>query len=329
MTLTPSDTIVGLQGTLAPADRDHLEQTLLAIWRATMGGDPGPLESDLAACRKWFDPVAQGQRLRRELPGIRALAEHVSDPGDPFTFKVGRGVVLVTPEGRCALELLRGLPRGVPAHFISEADLLPYDRLLAHLYRDWSRHRIASVVSLLAGENKPLQIPAAGVLVALMVNRSTREDRALKRFASGAARDAIDDAFFAAVQSFVKAITPGQKQRMDPRLISGWMLHEVARRLGNQILVVEAAGPNTEGRVWIVEDGEALAIERLVRDLTRGRRVRVTAETMAAAFDALVSSFRAHSVALASFGLTHERPANTQRLRREILDGFDRGDEDE
>jgi hypothetical protein len=162
-----------------------------------------------------------------------------------------------------------------------------------------------------------------------MVNRNTSEDRALKRFASGVAREAVDAAFFPAVQSFIGAITPRQRKTMDPRLISGWMLHEVARRLGSQVLVVENAGAEMDGRIWIADGGEALAIERLVRDLGRGKRVRVTAETMAVAFDALVRSFRAHSVAMASFGLAHERPANTQRLRAAILDGFSRSEEDE
>jgi hypothetical protein len=327
--LIASESLLGLREQLAPAERDRLEQALATIWRATMGSEPGALDTDLAACLKWFDPVARGERLRRELPTIPQLADHVTDPGPPFTFQVNRGVVLVTPEGRCALELLRELPRGVSSHLIGDGDLLPYDRRLARLYRDWSRHRIQSVVKLLAGENKPLQVPAAGVLVALMVNRSTSEARALKRFASGLERDAIDRAFFAAVKRFAETLSPKQGPTTDQHLISGWMLYEVARRLGTHVLVVEGAGPTTEGRIWIVENAEGTAIDRLVRDLTRGRRARVTAEAMGAAFDALVSSFREHSRALASFGLAHERPANTQRLRKAILDGFARNTEDE
>ena len=92
--------------------------------------------------------------------------------------------------------------------------------------------QLRSVVDLLAGETKPLQIAAAGVVIALLVNRNTSEDRAIVRFASGRERDLIDQAFFAPVEgSRGFWLLRTQQPRGDPKLISGWMLYEARRRL--------------------------------------------------------------------------------------------------
>src|SRR5436305_824504 len=53
----------------------------------------------------------------------------------------------------------------------------------------------------------------------------------------------------------------------------------------------------------------------LRRDLARGHRARVTLDAFNIAFDLLVAGLRQELPKLAAFGLVHERPRDTQRLR--------------
>jgi len=202
---------------------------------------------------------------------------------------------------------------------MADAKLIPYDRLLAGLYRDWARHRLQSVVELLTGSTKPLQVPAAGVVIALLVNRCTAEDRALTRFASGSAREVVDEAFFKPVQAFADILAPSQRRnRSDPRLVSGWMLYEARRRLGDGLVVRDARG-GVDGKVWIRPEAQDEVIQLVTRDLVRGHRARATPERFGAAYDALVVALRQELPRLAGFGLVHERPLDTEELRKRLL----------
>lgn len=316
--------LLGLDDYIQEGKRRAILEGLTITWTACMGTEPGDLEDDLRASRSWFDPVAQGHRLRREIAKLPELSEEIFNPGSPLTVDVGERRRLVTPEGRCALDILIHLDSSRLGHVISDSLLVTYDRRLALLYREWSRHRINSVLDLLAGESKPLQIPAAGVVIALLVNRCDEEARALTRFAVGEAREVVDEAFFAPVQAFSDVLAPsGRRDRTNPRLLSGWMLYEARRRLGDGLVVVDARG-GRDGRVWIRPDGKDDVIDRVARDLARGHRARATPETFAAAYDALVAALRMSLPSLAGFGLVHERTRHTSELRRRLLEGLDR-----
>lgn len=290
-----------------------------------MGALPSNLEADLAACHRWFDPVAQGQRLRRELSLLEELPDDLLrlDPGPPSTLAVGPRRRLLTPEGRCAIDILQELS-GRPIRAISDAQLLPYDRLLGKLYRDWSRHRLQSVVDLLAGSTKPLQIPAAAVVIALLVDRCTSEKRALTRFAGGPGKEIVDRSFFTPVQAFADVLAPRRKgNRTDPRLVSGWMLYEARRRLGDG-LVVRDSRNGRDGKVWIRADSQDQVIEMVTRDLVRGHRAHATPDRFARAYDALVAALRRELPNLAGYGLVHEQPQETQKLRQQFLTNLSR-----
>lgn len=306
---------------LSVQDARQLRTDLEQIWLNNFSHPPGSLEEDLTSLRHWFDPVAQGARLRRNLAGLAPLTESLEDPGEPWTIQVSRGRLLLTPEGRCCLDLLRQLlGEERDEYAVPQALLVDYDRILASTYRDWSRHRLLAVTALLAGTTKPLQIPAAGVVIALMVNRCTDESRALTRFASGEPREIVDAAFFAPVQDFADILAPRRRgNRGDPRLVSGWMLYEARRRLGEHLVIVDARG-GVDGKVWVTN--ESAAIEVLTRDLVRGHRKHATPERFAVAFDALVERLRAELARLAGFGLVYERPAETRRLRERLLRGL-------
>ncbi len=326
--MRPGESLLELAGYLASERIEALVVSLSALWQHSMARQVGELGDDLARCRRWFDPVAQGQRLRRELSAIPPINKDIWDPGPPFTFRVDAARSLVTPEGRCALDLFMHLARSRKGQVIRDIQLVPYDRLLGQLYREWSRRRIQSVVGLLAGGEKPLQIAAAGVVIALLINRSTSPERALRRFPAGAARDVIDEAFFEAVKEFARTLSPKQRATRDPRLISGWMLYEARRRLGDDVLTVEGARPDTEGRLWIAESKQDQVIDVVARDLARGHGARVTPDALSKALDGLVAAFRSQIPRLAGFGLANERPNNTAKVCEALIQKFRQYTED-
>jgi hypothetical protein len=131
----------------------------------------------------------------------------------------------------------------------------------------------------------------------------------------------VDEAFFAPIQAFADELAPSRRgNKTNPRLVSGWMLYEARRRLGDSLVVVDARGSN--GKVWIRPDREQVVIDVVTRDLARGHRARVTPDQFSKAFDALVSVLRSKLPGLATFGLVHEQPTHTKRLRQQLLDSL-------
>lgn len=317
--MTNEDTVLGISGFITSEQARGLATSLIGAWVAVYGEPPGDLGDDFAAMRRWFDPTAQGQRLRREIAALDPFPEDLVDPLPPLTVSVGPRRWLVTPEGRCVLDLLQQLPIDGLGCLVSQEDTAPYERRLAALYREWSRHRLDSVIALLSGTTKPLQIPAAGIVVALLVNRSTTEDRALVRHNSDPARAVVDRAFFAPVQAFADVLAPHRRRsNLSHRLISGWMLYEVRRRVGEHIVLVDARA-GRDGAVWIRAESAADVVDTVSRDLVRGHRARATPDRFAEAFDDLVGNLRQQRSALAGYGLAHERPRETQRIRESFL----------
>lgn len=318
--MTSEATLLGISGSITAARAGQLTESLSRAWEVVFRRPPGDLDEDLEASRFWFDPVAQGQRLRREISKLDRMPEDLNDPGHPLTVTLDHRKWLVTPEGRCVLDLLMRLPKEPSIHNVTVAEVVPYERRLAGLYRRWSRHRLESVVALLAGTNKPLQIPAAGIVIALLINRSTSEHRALVRFRTDPERSVVDSAFFTPVQRFADVLSPNRRQSsISARLISGWMLYEVRRRVGDALVLVDAR-EDKHGAVWVRREEEASVLNTVARDLVRGHRARVVADQFLVAFDTLVAELRRESQALAGFGLAHERPRDTLRLRASLYD---------
>lgn len=313
--MSSTNDLLGMSGLLTRARVEQLLEALSAAWFVSMERPLAALDDDLADLKRWYDPVAQGQRLRRDIATLQPFPVELDDPRSPFTVCVAPGIVLITPEGRCSIDLLENLPADRIEHLVTDDLLQPYERRLAHLYQNWSRHRLKSVVQLLAGTDKPLQMSAAGVIVALLVNRSTSRERALVRFRAEPRRTIVDQAFFAPILAFANVLAPSDRRTTSSsQLISGWILYEVRRRLGDSIELMEARS-GSDGAVWIKADRLEEAIDIVARDLIRGHRGHPTLEEFGMAFDALVHEMRNQSSVLAGFGLAYERPTETQRLR--------------
>jgi hypothetical protein len=290
----------------------EIRDELSTLWQDAAGNAPGVLEDDLEILRKrFFDPVAQGKRLRGQLvelpprPSAQTLAE-------PLRLLIDDARVLITPEGRCAMDLLQVPQRDETALELAEDDARDLEAVLLAHYRRWGRHRIDQVVALLGDE--ALRPPVIGVLLMLLVNRSIGFAHAVLRYEEGPERDAIDEAFRQPVGRFAQAIDPGQRRSLaKERLISGWTLHELTRRYPQAIRIDDAADVS---RVYITEGTEDLLLDAVARAMARKH---IGQRTAGDAYDQLVESLRSQGRTLAGYDMLFERPADTAQLRDRLL----------
>lgn len=297
------------------SDAQELAKKLDGLWQTTFKAPPRDLEHDLALLRRFFHPAAQGRRLRADLTELPPAPDEALTLGLPIVIAIDEGRRLVTPEGRVALGMLRrALVDDHEAILIRDEQLREAESRLLQLYRDWSRHRIDQVLALMAGVDKPLQVPAIGILLTLLVARATAPDRAIERGGDERDRREIESALFAAADAFASHLLPSTKRRMGKeRLIGGWTIGEVARR-------IPAAITADDERVFISPGHEEEAVGLAARELAE----RADTAAVADAFDALVATLRSNLPSLAAHNLAFERPPDTRRLRQTLLDSVDK-----
>jgi hypothetical protein len=306
---------------------EQLVHELSELWQAAHQRSPGALRPDLAAHHSYFDPVAQGQRLRDAMTAIEpvALSDELLAP--VMRLEIDGERWLITPEGRIALALLQKALEQPGAEVEPDTDLAEhYERELLGLYREWGRHRQRQVIDLMGGGKNPLQIPAIGAALTLLVNRSDSPERAIRRFPKEqrAARRTVDEAFFACAQAFADTINPPRSggtrnTKQKEELISGWTLGEVRRRLPKALVLDRDAG-----LVYVAPGQQEALMDLLVAELLRRRKVSVG--VFEEAFDALVAAFHNQAEALAGYGLLFERASNTAQLREQLLERWRQGD---
>lgn len=297
-------------------DAELLAARLDLLWRAAFDAPPRDLEHDLGLTRQFFHPAATGRRLRRLLTELAPAPDDALALGQPFVIAVDPVRRLITPEGRAALGILRrSLADGTEGTVVFRQDqFADAEGRILRLYREWSRHRLEQVLGLMTGADKPLQVPAIGILLTLLVARATSPDRAIKRSGDEQSRREIESALFAPAEAFASTVLPSNKRRMDKeRLIGGWTIGEVARR-------IPAAITADDQRVFITPGHEEEALDLASRELAG----RADAGLVAEAFDSLVTVLRARLPTLAAHNLAFERAPDTRRLRQQLLDGVDR-----
>lgn len=305
--------VFGLRETQLAQSTWAMRDALVELWTATYG-DLRSLDQDLNQTKRFFDPVATGARLRTALAEVPDVPVRSRVP-EQCALELGDGRFLITPEGRCAIELL-----GMHETDDEVVVLQPYeirDMLLAinGLYRDWGRHRLRSVIGLLKGEDKILQVPAAAVALALLVNRNTAPDRALTRPAERDEQRIAEETFFPAADAFSQSVYPSDRRSTTKeRLVGGWRLHEVIRR-------APAAIDLSTSAVYVRQEHEDELIDLIARELAR--RPRVDAERIGHGFDAMVDELRKRLPRLRTLGQAFERPAETTAIRRRLLERFE------
>jgi hypothetical protein len=226
----------------------------------------------------------------------------------------GDGRAIVTAEGRIALDLLRdAVAEPGEVCVIDDRALADGLAVLADFYRALSRRRFDKVRALAAGEGAPMLPVAAAFPLLLLVNRSTSPGRALDQSVDEPARRAaLDEAFAPALRAFAETLS-GEKLNARDRTLRGLSLYqgyavtEPSRRLGPRLR-------REDGRLWIPEDQEGEVLAFLARDLKR----RADNDRILAAFDRLVEEYRATLPRVANLEFAHERPAHTERLRRDL-----------
>jgi hypothetical protein len=307
----------GLPPAMGRAEAEALTNRLTELWRTTFG-ELRDLDRDLEAMRPYFHPVAQGKRLRETLTALPTLSPELLNLREPLALEIDAERRLITPEGRAVLGLLRRmLVEEEDPLLIRDEPLRTVERQLLHLYRRWSRHRLDQVLSLLRGGDKPLQVPAIGILLTLLVARATAPDRAIRRTGNERDRREIESALFAAAEAFAARIAPSEKRQMSKeRLVGGWTIGEVARRIPSAITA-------DKDLVYVEPGHEDEAVGLVARELAE----RVDAAAVAAAFDDLVNTFRVRLPSLAAHGLAFERSPDTGRLRQALLDQVEKAGE--
>lgn len=295
------------------------------IFAATVG-PMSDLTSDLQRSSVYFDPVAQGRRLRRALAEV-PVSRDASRLPDEWVVLLPSGASLLTPEGVAGVHALRtALDEQTDGIVMLNEHLVDALAALHVQYRKWSRHRLDSVIGLLEGTDKPLQAQAAGVLIALLFNGNTSRDHALPRFGESnpQQRKIIDDAFFTAAKAFVKEVSPTSLTRSGSgRLISGWPMHEIARRVGAE-LVVEKPTEIEPGYVYLDSAAIPRAVDLIARDLQRGNRDIPSLDAFESGVDGVANSLQSVSAQLAGARAFHETPPNTRRTRDHLLQAYAR-----
>jgi hypothetical protein len=311
--LTPPGDLFGLPLVLSRPRAVDLVADIEAAWAAQHGGAyPVDLASDLKVLAAFFDPLAREATLRRRLD---ELPESLTELPDALALDVGAGRRIVTPEGRVVLELLRELLRDLSSTTVAieTSHLAAAEATLADFYRGLARRRLDKVRALAAGEAAPMLPVAAGVVLLLLINRSTSKERALAQSAGDAdQRAVIDSAFAPALRAFAETLTGEPFQGRDATggglsLYQGYAFTEARRRLGSRLRLEEQ-------RLWIPEEDEHEVLAFVARDLKR----RGGPDRALAAFDALVENYRATLPRVANLQFAHERPAHTTRIRREL-----------
>ncbi len=311
--------VFGLPVTLTSAEVAQLRATIAGLWELTYGKAPGKADQDLARCRDFFDPAVRGFKLRDRIaalpevpPGIYAAAlklpeEIVTDAGD--------GRLIAGVEARLALDLLEdGYRRQEGGHWVlpPETARAAENRAL-QVYRSWSVRKLGEAIALRMGQGEVLQATSVGLVLALLVNRADSPGRAVMRPGEGSGHP-IDEALHSAAVAFADSITTGRTRSSDSRrLHGGYMLSEARRRLADKI----SGYPDA---VYIRPGATGDVIRFLGNDLAR--RENLTADQLSDALGRLIDVFRENALGLAGHNSVYERPADTRRLREELLASF-------
>lgn len=319
--------IFGVPAVLTKVERVTLLHDLEAIWATCYGQGPGDLKVDLRLCKKYFDPVARGQTLRQRLSQLGPCPDkafrRLREYGEPLTIVVSTGVLLAGVECRLMIELLRGLVDDGEGVILREK-AAQAEHIAMDTYREWGIARLHQVINLRAGTGpEVMQAVAVGLVLALLVNRSDTPERAVVRWDSATpdGKD-VDQALYRAAERFAMSISPrAGRTQGDKRLKGGYGLTEARRRLAHRLEVIPH-GRSSGSRIFIPQKYRDEVVSFVAGDLSR--RSSLSLSQLKDGFDQLVEEFRASSRALAYRSMIFERASETDRLRSELIEEFNR-----
>jgi hypothetical protein len=320
-------TLFGMPTVQTASEAAKLRDGLRRLWELVYQQPLGNLDADLELCRNFFDPVARGHKLRERLTALPPAPVDMRQRqdegtlGEPIVTDAGAGRLLVGIEGRLLLQVLAEFADATGRVVVPPTAVLAAERRVVATYREWTRHRLGQVIALQAGQgSEVMQATSVGIVLALLVNRSTTPERGISRLPNEQIDERVDEALHAAADAFADTITSArQRSRREQRLRGGFHITEARRRLANR-LVITGARRGEASLVYIPQDQQEEVVEFVARDLARRENLEVA--SLAAGFDKLVAAFRRWSAQLASHGMIFEQPADTARLREQLLAAF-------
>lgn len=319
--------VFGVPAVLTAEEAATLQRAIAELWRLTYGTAPGNLKEDFESCKRIFGPLLRGQSVRDRLaqipktpPGLRRSFESI---GEPLVVNAGDDVLITGLEGRIILKLLgnRELEPG-DLVVLTNSAVAEAEREALEIYRRWSWGRLSQVIELRAGQgHEVMQAIAVGLVVALLVNRSDRPERAVQQLDhSSADGNSVDRAVYAGAERFAEALSgKGRRSSSEQRLKGGYALTEARRRLAHRLAIVKD-GRSGGGLLYVPADYGQEVVDFLGRDLAR--RPGLSEEALTAAFDQLVVAFRAAAGELEHRSMAFDRPSDTRQLRENLLDAF-------
>jgi hypothetical protein len=297
-----------------PAPASTLEE-LERLWLAMTGRRPQTLGRDMRELERWFGPTASGAKLRErvEARAPAALnADLVPDYGTRLVIEGGDSVV-VTPEGRMTIDLLR---RGAPHEEVRRE--LATAGGLGRIYRRWTQYRLVEVIDHLEGRGKRMYPVAAGAVLLLAVNGNESESRAL-RVEPGQPSE-VRDALKRPLDTFADAVE-GRKCR--PRASADLSKYPIAHakiRLGHAVRRERAEGVL---RIWLDPPTRDWTLDVVAHELVGRHGIKGT--TALAALDGLIESYLHGEAVLRGRELAFSTPESLAEVRRELAARFARG----
>lgn len=314
----------GLPRTMTVADSAATVGYLTGLWSDSYGSLPGAdLDADLEDCRRYFDPLLRGQTLRDRLgtlPDSPALPPRTSFAfSEPVIITLDDRHRLVGVEARLVIELLGAVVPTGGYVSISEAEVLEATSRALRIYRRWASQRLRQVSALQRGAGtETLQAKAAGLVLALLVNRSTNAERAVVPDDASPVALGVEKAVFDGAEAFAAKIADrSERSQREHRFKGGYAVTEARRRLAD--LRIERG--RKQSRYYLAPGSERRVINQLAGELAK--RERLQADQLASAFDALVAAYRGEARTSVWLGGVHERPAETAQLREALLEAFD------
>ncbi|MEU4229137.1 hypothetical protein AB0F17_32990 [Nonomuraea sp. NPDC026600] len=319
------DEIFGIPNVLTESETKDLLHVLSELWSLTYGESAASFDADLTKLRELFDPVARGHRLRERLanipltpPGVRRIADRY---GPPVFVDVGDNRRIVGLEARILLEIFSAKTFEQGYVVLDAQTILEAERRALAAYRRWSLQRLTQVIALRAGHGaEVLQAISVGVVLVILVNRSTAPERAMVRLHDEASGEQVNDALFRSASEFAESIATGRgRSKAELRLRSGYQLTEASRRLAHRLAIDKKARADGD-LVYVPENYRHEVVDFLAKDLAR--RTSLTEEALGKGFDRLVQAFHAEAGKLANRSMVFERSGDTAVLRRDLLNAF-------
>ena len=305
-TSTPS-TLFGLPLAMKSSEAEGLLLALEDLWKRQMHRNPSSLKGDLEALGKIFHPRRREASVRSFFEGLRPTGIKVLHLNAPLILGPG---MLVTPEGRIVIDVLRDVEDGAE----SDADVViinpeQVSNALSYayeVYRGWSLYRVERVIDLREGKGEPLHAAPIGLLLWLLVNRSTSAAHAIRlEDLTPENRDRVRKVIGNAIESFVQGLSGRSRAGQAVGRFDDWPLSEARRRVGAALTI---------GAIYIRDESTGEVLETVAAELS-GRST--TADTLRA-FDVLAEVYRQELPVLASLGLANESGSATRRLRQRL-----------